>query len=188
MSPNTESFLLKISSEIKENSQFPPVHVRFLVWSACASESNSEVLKSLFVRDKSALDAATEQSPWQILGKEKCTNQRGQRVYLGSYVHTITSFTQEETEQLKDFSNSFGLIDGFLEMVTKQQVQTMVFVQACALKFFYSTTPPHVLCPWSRTTQKPSAIWNIFNVLKWAQNRSITYKNILEQILLRNCE
>lgn len=44
-------------------------------------------------------------------------DQRGQRVYLGSY--TITSFTQEETEQLKGFFNSFGLIDGFLGMATK---------------------------------------------------------------------
>lgn len=68
-------------------------------------------------------------------------DQRGQRVYLGSY--TIISFTQEETEQLKGFFNSFGLIDGFLGMATKR-LQPMVFVwkcQACALKFFYSTTP-----------------------------------------------
>ena len=52
-------------------------------------------------------------------------NQRGQTFYLGSYIHTIISSTQEETEELKglgDFSNSFGLIDGFLDVATKQQV------------------------------------------------------------------
>lgn len=54
---------------------------------------------------------------------------------MGSYIHTIISFTQEETGQLKDFSNSFGLIDGFLEMATKQVQPMGFFVEVSGMCF-----------------------------------------------------
>lgn len=84
-------FCWRLAEKSKKTANFLPYMWGFLVWCVCASESSSEVLKSLFVRDKSALDTTHRAKPMADLGEGEINELKRSEGLFG-IMHTHNHF------------------------------------------------------------------------------------------------